>query len=111
MPNKNGYPPSRPCVAPMDWDEEVPRLARLARLDVSPAEARALAEACAGITRAFGDLAEYAAALPLAPEPAAGELREDVVEAAPAAEVEGILRAAPRLDPVTRAFLTRRGGA
>lgn len=93
----------------MDWSREAPRLARLARLQVSDEEARTLGEACAAIERSFSDLAAYAATLPDGPTREAGELRADEVAPAPAAEVAGILRAAPRVDEATGAIVARRG--
>lgn len=93
----------------MDWAREAPRLARLARLQVSDDDARRLGEACADIERAFSDLAAYAAALPDAPARDPGELRNDEVAPAPAAEVAGILRAAPRVDEATGAIVAGRG--
>lgn len=79
---------------------DVARLARLARLELPPAEADALGAACEAIAREFADLAAFAA--PLAPpeEERAGDLREDV--AADAGEADAILAAAPRIDPGAR---------
>lgn len=93
------------------WDEEAPRLAALARLSLTPAEAEAIARACEAITREFSDLEAYAASLPEADAPSAGELREDVVAPAPAGEPDAILRAAPRVDARARTVLVPRGGA
>ena len=93
----------------MDWDEEVPRLARLARLDVPPAAAPALARACEAITRDFAALATYAEALPAPPDPPMGALRADDAAPASDAERQGILAAAPRVDPATRAVIAARG--
>lgn len=91
------------------WEAEAPRLAALARLELTPEEAAEIARACQAITEEFGALASYAAGLP-APDPApAGALREDEARPAPAAEVEAILAAAPKSDPATRAVRVPRG--
>lgn len=90
------------------WEEEAPRLAALARLDLSADEAAALARACEAIARDFSDLAAYARGLPEAPEADAGALREDEARPAPVEEVEAILRAAPKVD-ASRAIVVPRG--
>lgn len=91
------------------WDEEAPRLARLARLQLSDEEARTLAAACDVITRDFAQLATFAQALADADAPAPGPLREDEIQAASDEEVAGILAAAPHVDAATRAVLVPRG--
>jgi hypothetical protein len=80
----------------------------LARLALAPTEAQAIAAACEAITRDFADLAAYAAGLPPADEEPPATPREDVAAPAPTAEVEGILRAAPRVD-ASRAVLVPKG--
>ncbi|HET6403803.1 MAG TPA: hypothetical protein VFH78_04095 [Candidatus Thermoplasmatota archaeon] len=91
------------------WEEEAPRLAALARLRLAPEEAAALAEACDAITRAFSELEAYARGLPEPEPPAPGALRPDEARPPPSDEVEAILRAAPRVDPATRAVRVPRG--
>lgn len=91
------------------WEMEAARLAVLARLALSEEELGSLASACAAIETSFSDLATYAAALPPAGEREGGELRADVAQDAPVDEVEGILRAVPSVDPVTRAVRVPRG--
>ena len=91
----------------MDWDAEVLRLARLARLEV--ADPAGLARACEAITRDFSDLALYAESLPASPEQGTGPLREDEPRPASAEEVAAILAAVPRLDPATGAVVAPRG--
>lgn len=91
------------------WEDEARRLAALARLDLAPEELARLASACQAITADFAALAEHARGLPEPDLPAAGALRQDAVDAAPASEVEGILRAAPRVDAAGRTVLVPRG--
>lgn len=76
--------------------EEALRIARLARLGLTPEEAERLAPTIAAITREFATLAAYADTLPAAAEPPAGPLRLDEVHPAPAAVVDAIVAAAPR---------------
>ena len=75
---------------------EVRRVARLARLELGDAEAEGLAADLAAITASFSALADFAATLPPADEPAPGALRPD--EPAPSDEAEAIRAAVPRLD-------------
>ena len=75
---------------------EVARLARLARLEVGPEEAAALARDVAAIAASFSGLAEFAATLPSAPEPEPGALRPD--EATPSPLADAILAQAPHVD-------------
>lgn len=91
------------------WEEEVPRLARLARLRVEEHEAAALAAGCEAIAREFGELAAYAGSLLPEDEGSPGPLRPDEDAAAPSDEVAGILAATPRVDARTRAVLVPRG--
>jgi Asp-tRNA(Asn)/Glu-tRNA(Gln) amidotransferase C subunit len=86
------------------------RVARLARLELSEAEAARLAPALEAITRDFGSLDAYAATLPSPDEPAAGAARADEVAPAPRDVVEGILAAAgpERVDPATQGFVVPR---
>lgn len=83
---------------PIRWEEEAPRLARLARLSLTDEETRALARACDAITHDFAALVDFARELPAAPDPAPGALRDDRVEPVSAEEVEAILRAAGKTD-------------
>jgi Asp-tRNA(Asn)/Glu-tRNA(Gln) amidotransferase C subunit len=86
---------------------DVDRVARLARLRLTPEESARIAPALEAIAREFSTLADRAASLPEPPAERAGEPRADVVAPAPAEEVEGILRAgAPRVDR-ERFFVTR----
>lgn len=94
---------------PVDWSQEAPRLAKLARLALAPEETPVLALACEAITREFSALADYAQALPDAPPPGASALRADDPQPAPAHEVEAILRAAPAVDAATRKVIVPRG--
>ncbi|HUR68175.1 MAG TPA: Asp-tRNA(Asn)/Glu-tRNA(Gln) amidotransferase GatCAB subunit C [Candidatus Thermoplasmatota archaeon] len=94
---------------PVDWELEARRLAALARLRLTPEEVRELAAACDAITREFAALAEHARALPPAPEPEPGALREDAVAPAPPDEVDAILAAAPHVDAATRGVRVGRG--
>ena len=91
------------------WEEEALRLAKLARLDLSPDEAAALARACEAITAEFAALADYATPLPSADERAAAPPREDEARPAPAGEADAILAQAPKHDPATRAVRVPRG--
>lgn len=91
------------------WDVEAPRLAALARLELSQEERGRLAQACEAITAEFSQLAAYAADLPPAPPDAPGALRDDEPAPASADEVGRILAAAPRVDPATREVLAPRG--
>lgn len=88
--------------------DDAPRVARLARLHLSPEEVARLAPALEAITRDFSSLAARADALAEPLPDAPGETRADEVAAATAEVVAGILRAgAPRVDAATRSFLTR----
>lgn len=77
--------------------EEALRIARLARLGLTPEEAARLAPTLEAITRDFAALADAAALLPEAEPAAPVPLREDVVAAADDATADGILAAAPRV--------------
>ncbi|MEA3200036.1 MAG: hypothetical protein QOE90_1464 [Thermoplasmata archaeon] len=79
--------------------EEVARVARLARLRLDSNQVARLATDLAAITAQFGDLADFAADLPLPPEEPAGEPRPD--EAAPPdpETAREVLATAARVDP------------
>lgn len=91
--------------------EEARRIAALARLGLGEGEAERLAREMDAIAASFSDLASYADGLPEPEAPAAGALREDVVEPAPREAVDAILRAAPRVDARSNAVMTPRGSA
>lgn len=91
------------------WEEETRRLAALARLELAPDEAVALARALESITADFSALARYASTLP-EPEPIEPAApRADETTPAPPDEVEGILAAAPKVDRATRHVIVPRG--
>lgn len=83
--------------------EDVQRLARLARLGLTPAESAVLAVDLDAIVSSFSSLAAFAETLPAAPERAPAPLREDIERLAPSEVVEAIVRAAPRVDASTGA--------
>ncbi|HVL47771.1 MAG TPA: Asp-tRNA(Asn)/Glu-tRNA(Gln) amidotransferase GatCAB subunit C [Candidatus Thermoplasmatota archaeon] len=89
--------------------DETRRIARLARLDLDDAEVEALARDLDAITRAFSDLADFAAALPPPAPPAATTPRDDVAAPAPERVVEAIHAAFPRRDAATGAVRAPKG--
>lgn len=90
-------------------EADLARLARLARLSLTEDEATALTHDVDAIIHAFEDLASYAATLPEAAPRAAGAPRPDEVAPASDVTVDGILRAVPELDGVTRLVKVPRG--
>ena len=90
--------------------EETRRVARLARIALSPDEEARLAHELHAIAASFAELTAYAAALPATAADEEGALRADEVASASPAEVEAILAAAPRVDARTRLVRVPRGG-
>ena len=109
-PEANRYvPPCAPRVVPPAFPpEEVRRVARLARLDLTPAEEARLGVQMTAICDDFAGLADFAATLPPPPDEAPGPLREDAPRA-PDDRAARVLATAPRVDAATGALRVPRG--